>query len=56
LNLLSNAINFTKTAATDLNRNDGDDIIDDDEDGRILRDDNDCGVLDDNSDIEEVDD
>jgi hypothetical protein len=44
------------TAATDPNRNDGDDIIDDDEDGSIVRDDNDCGVLDDNSDIEEVDD
>lgn len=44
------------TAATDPNRNDGDDIIDDDEDASSVMDDNDCGVLDDNSDIEEVDD
>jgi hypothetical protein len=43
------------TAATDPNRNDGDDIIDDDENDSSVMDDNDYSVLDDNANITEVD-
>jgi squalene cyclase len=49
------AITQVVTAATELNRDDGDDTIDVDENDSIVMDDNDYSVLDDNSDIEEVD-